>query len=146
MALNLSANNTCYFYNWPGDCLSNVASETLVNLGLTVLNHMAKANKNSTPEDCINNNSPNGSNEINKFDKFDPGKSFIDSSNKAALSGDILALIIASKLIFKYQTITLVGFSLGTHVTKHCLKKLYELHYKEHIPCNDIIKDVILIY
>ena len=115
MALNLSANNTCYFYNWPGDCLSNAASETIVNFGLTVLNNIAKQKLNSTPEpkDCINK--------------------------------EILALILASKLFFKYQTITLVGFSLGTHVTKHCIKKLYELHYKEHIPCNDIIKDVILI-
>ena len=146
MALNLSANNTCYFYNWPGDCLSNAASETIVNFGLTVLNNIAKQKLNSTPEpkDCINN-TPYGKNEPKNLDIFDPGKSFIDSSNKAALSGEILALILASKLFFKYQTITLVGFSLGTHVTKHCIKKLYELHYKEHIPCNDIIKDVILI-
>ena len=196
MALNISANNTCYFYNWPGDCLSNAAGETLFNLGLTVLGDIISNNnkeknkdkntdkdidkdknkdkdkekdKNKEKEkdkdkdkeelDCTNNDQ---NNKIeNKFDnkidnnnntkkeqpkkKFDLAKSFIDSSNKAALSGKILAHIIASKLFFKYQTITLVGFSLGTHVSKHCLKKMYELHYKEHIPCNDIIKNVILI-
>ena len=56
-----------------------------------------------------------------------------------------MAFILASKLFFKYQTVTIIGFSLGTHVTKHCIKQMYKLHYKEHIPCNDIIKDVVLI-
>ena len=151
MALNLTSKNTCYFYNWPGDCLSNAAGETLVNLGLTVLDNIIAARNNieKKDEDCINSNNNNYNYNYNikenPAEKFDPGKSFVDSSNKAALSGDILAYIIASKLFFKYQTITLIGFSLGTHVTKHCIKKLYELHYKEHIPCNDIIKNVILI-
>ena len=141
LALNLSANNTCYFYNWPGDCLSNFAGETILNLGLSVLSNFSKNTSNNNRPDDINTKNYG----VNKYDIFDPGKSFIDSSNKASLSGKILALILASKLFFKYQTVTLVAFSLGTHVTKHCLKKLYELHYKEHIPCNDIIKNVVLI-
>ena len=159
MALDISAHNTCYFYNWPGDCLSNAAGETLFKLGLTVLGHMMENNnkdrdKDKEKQDCTNfdeknfNKIDSKNNDIKKETpkkKFDPTKSFIDSSNKAALSGKILAQIIASKLFFKYQTITLVGFSLGTHVSKHCIKKMYELHYKEHIPCNDIIKNVILI-
>ena len=143
MALNISANNTCYFYNWPGDTLSNAAGETILNLGLTVLNNIAKVKPKNKVEDCNNANKNN--NQETPFKKFDPGKSFIDSSNKAALSGKILAHILASRLFFKNQTITLVGFSLGTHVSKHCIKNMYQLHYKEHIPCNDIIKDVILI-
>ena len=143
MALNISANNTCYFYNWPGDTLSNAAGETILNLGLTVLTHLAKGKNKSKAEDW--NNSSKNSNLETPFSKFDPGKSFIDSSNKAALSGQILAYILASRLFFRNHTITLVGFSLGTHVSKHCIKKMYELHYKEHIPCNDIIKNVILI-
>ena len=195
MALNISANNTCYFYNWPGDSVSNAAGETLFSLGLTVLGDIISNNNKDKDKDKDNNKDKdkdnnkdkdkdkdkendkeeldctnNGQNinkienkidnnkiDDNKIDnnnntekelpkkKFDLAKSFIDSSNKAALSGKILAHIIASKLFFKYQTITLVGFSLGTHVSKHCLKKMYELHYKEHIPCNDIIKNVILI-
>ena len=155
MALNISAHNTCYFYNWPGDCLSNAAGDTLFKLGLTVLgNMMAKDKEEKEKLDCTNIDEKNFNKINTKNDdtkketpknKFDPTKSFIDSSNKAALSGKILAQIIASKLFFKYQTITLVGFSLGTHVSKHCIKKMYELHYKEHIPCNDIIKNVILI-
>ena len=143
MALNISANNTCYFYNWPGDTLSNAAGETILNLGLTVLTNLAKVKNKNKDEDCTNSNK--NKNQETPFQKFDPGKSFIDSSNKAALSGKILAHILASRLFFKNHTITLVGFSLGTHVTKHCIKNMYDLHYKEHIPCNDIIKNVILI-
>ena len=30
-------------------------------------------------------------------------------------------------------------------MAKYCIKQMYELHYKEHIPCNDIIKNVVLI-
>ena len=141
MALNLTSNNTCYFYNWPGDSLSNAAGETLLNFGLSVLSGFSKSVKNNNNINNINTRNYG----INKYDMFDPGKSFIDSSNKAALSGKILAFILASKLFLKYQTITLIGFSLGTHVTKHCIKQMYQLHYKEHIPCNDIIKDVVLI-
>ena len=141
MALNLTSNSTCYFYNWPGDCISNFAGETLLNLGLSVLNNFSKKSNNSNKVNSINT----GNYGINKYDMFDPGKSFIDSSTKAALSGKILAFILASKVFFQFQTVTLVGFSLGTHVTKNCIKQMYKLHYKEHIPCNDIIKDVVLI-
>ena len=141
MALNLTSNCTCYFYNWPGDCLSNAVGETIFNLGVSVLRDFSKKKKNSNNVNSINSKNYG----INKYDMFDPGKSFIDSSNKAALSGKILALILASKLFLKYQTVTLIGFSLGTHVSKNCIKEMYNLHYKEHIPCNDIIKDVVLI-
>ena len=137
MALNMTSNNSCFFYNWPGDSLSNAASETLLNLGLTILSNYSKNNQN-------NNNNPN-TEGINKCKMFDPGKSFVDSSNKAALSGKILAFILASKLFFKFQTITIIGFSLGTHVAKHCLKQMYEFQFKHNIQCDNIIKDVVLI-
>ena len=137
MALNITSNNTCYFYNWPGDSLSNVASETILNLGLTVLNNYSKINQNNNNDLKIEG--------TNKCKLFDPGKSFVDSSNKAALSGKILALILSSKLFFKFQSITLIGFSLGTHVAKHCLKQMYELQFKHNIQCDNIIKDVVLI-
>ena len=137
MALNMTSNSSCYFYNWPGDSLSNAACETLINLGLTVLSNYSKNSQN-------NNNDPK-IDGINKCNIFDPGKSFVDSSNKAALSGKILAFILASKLFFKFQTITLIGFSLGTHVAKHCLKQMYEFQFKHNIQCDNIIKDVVLI-
>ena len=143
MALNLTSNSTCYFYNWPGDCLSNFAGEMILNLGLSVLSGFSKNARKANTNDINTINTKNYG--INKYDKFDPGKSFVDSSNKAALSGKLLAYILASKLFFKYQTVTLISFSLGTHVAKNCIKQMYQLHYKEHIPCNDIIKDVVLI-
>ena len=142
MALNISAHNTCYFYNWPGNSLPNAAGATLLNFGLTVLDKITYDKLNQKDQTCLDENKKKLENPVNKFD---PAQSFIDSSHKASLSGKILAHILASKLFFKNQTITLVGFSLGTHVTKHCIKKMYELHYKEHIPCNDIIKNVVLI-
>ena len=89
MALNLTSNNTCYFYNWPGDCLSNVAGDTILNFGLSVLNNFSKNASNSNTNNTNNINTKNYG--INKYDTFDPGKSFIDSSNKASLSGKILA-------------------------------------------------------
>ena len=135
MALNLTSNNTCYFYNWPSDSISNFTGETILNLGLSVLSNYSKI-KDS-------NNSVNSLNT--KYDTFDPFKCFLDCNNKAALSGKILALILASKLFLKFQTVTLISFSLGAHITKNCIKQMYNLHYKEHIPCNDIIKNVVLI-
>ena len=45
MALNLTSNSTCYFYNWPGDSLSNAAGETIINLGLSVLSGFQKNKK-----------------------------------------------------------------------------------------------------
>ena len=78
-----------------------------------------------------------------KLKKFEPEEIFVNSSKKAKLCGKILALIIASREFFEYQSITLVGFSLGTHVISNCIKKLYKI--SSDIKCDDIIKDVILI-
>ena len=158
MALNITSNNTCYFYNWPSDSLSGAVGGTIVNFGITWLYNWAKNNQKKTANNNANNIDQNDLNtnstnknagdkkpDDNKCGKFEIEKSFVDSSNKASLCGKILAYILASKLFFKYQTVTIVGFSLGTHVAKHCIKQMYNLHYKEHINCNDIIKDVVLI-
>ena len=51
-------------------------------------------------------------------------KVFLDSKNKAKNSGKFLALILRSRLFFGNRQINLVGFSLGNHVIKHCLKEL----------------------
>ena len=141
MALNLTSNNTCYFYNWPSDTVSNFTGDMILNLGLSVLSNFSKTKENNNSVNSINTKNYG----INKYDSFDPGKSFIDSTSKAALAGKLLAIILASKLFLKFQTVTLISFSLGTHVTKNCIKQMYNLHYKENIPCNDIIKDVVLI-
>ena len=157
MALNLTSNNVCYFYHWPGDSVKNMICEAATLIGMNVANNKNKnINKEDINKEEINKEEINKE-EINKEEKenkiqntekntsFSPAKSFFDSSRKASLCGKILAFILASKLFFKYQTVTLIGFSLGTHVIRHCIKKMYELHCKENIQCNDIIENVVLI-
>ena len=141
LAIDLSSRNACFFYNWPGDSLTNAAAQTFFKLSGAIMTAFSKYTNNSNSVTNFNKKNVG----INKYDNFDFGKSFKDSSKKAALSGKILALMLASRLFLKYQTVTLVGFSLGAHVSKHCIKQLYKLHYEENIPCNDIIQNVVLI-
>lgn len=54
-------------------------------------------------------------------------KNFAHSTNRAKISGKLLAYILVSSNIFKEFQINLVGFSLGNHVIKHCLKELYKI-------------------
>ena len=49
---------------------------------------------------------------------------FIKNKFRAKYAGKLLALILLSRQIFKNCTINLVGFSLGCHVIKYCLKEL----------------------
>jgi len=64
---------------------------------------------------------------------------FIKAKNQAKVCGRILAHILASESVFKFQTITLVGFSLGAHIIKHCLAELYKLK------SFDIIQNIVLL-
>ena len=57
---------------------------------------------------------------------------FKSATYRAEICGKILAYIIYSNVIFKNFQINLVGFSLGTHVMKHCLKELYRLNRKNN--------------
>ncbi len=52
---------------------------------------------------------------------------FLSAKKKAKYSGIILALIIASQQFFGNCQINLIGFSLGAHVIKCCLKELHSL-------------------
>ena len=51
-------------------------------------------------------------------------KLFTDSKLRASYSGKLLSIILQSKKFFPIQKINLVGFSLGCHVIKHCIKEL----------------------
>jgi hypothetical protein len=57
--------------------------------------------------------------------------------------GKLLAYIIISKLFFQYQTINLIGQSIGCKIIKHCLLELQQLKKKLNI--YDLINNVILI-
>ena len=63
------------------------------------------------------------------FGFWAPHSQFIATSLRAKIAGKILAYIIYSNTIFKNYQINLVGFSLGNHVIKHCIKELYKLNY-----------------
>ena len=54
---------------------------------------------------------------------------FVKATLRASICGKILAYIIYSNTIFKNFQINLVGFSLGNHVIKHCIKELYNLNH-----------------
>ena len=69
-------------------------------------------------------------NNINLLDNKDKS-SFLKHTNEFAIAkkrskyiGKILAYILASRKVFDYKSINLVGFSLGCNVIKHCLKEL----------------------
>jgi hypothetical protein len=66
--------------------------------------------------------------------------------NKALskIFGKILAYIIATRSIFKFHVISLIGFSLGCNVIKHCiaeLNKILELNYD----LKEIIQNIVFI-
>ena len=85
---------TYYFYHWPGDSFTKIIIKSL----------------------------PIGLGGI-KFDSDLP-KVFIESQQKAKISGKILSMILRSRLFFENRQINLVAFSLGNHVVKNCLKEL----------------------
>ena len=58
--------------------------------------------------------------------------------------GQLLAYILASKSIFEKRSITLVGYSLGGHILKHCLKELVSI--SSYMPeVKDLIQNVVFI-
>ena len=54
-------------------------------------------------------------------------KKFINNKLKGKLAGKILGLFLASNEDFKKCQINLVGFSLGCHVIKYCVKELSKI-------------------
>ena len=125
LTIKINKSNICYYYNWPSENIKSLTGDSLIKFSKLFLQALGG-------NDLKNNNF-----------NIKPEEIFVNSSKKAKLSGKILALIIASKLFFKYETISLIVFSLGTQVIVNCIKMLYKIN--SIIKCNDIIKDVILI-
>ena len=72
-------------------------------------------------------------------------QNFSSASERAKICGKILAYIIYSNEIFKNFQINLVGFSLGNHVIKYCIKELYKLNQLNQDSSKEILlKNVIL--
>ena len=92
-----------YFFQWPGDSLKK-----------KLFNIIPKQN----PLEFLSF----------LYSFFDPLPNiFLSAKKKAKYSGIILALIIASQQFFGNCQINLIGFSLGAHVIKCCLKELHSL-------------------
>ena len=87
-------NSTYYFFHWPGDSFTKIFIK------------------------CI----PLSIGEIVFDQKL--SKAFGDSKVKGEYSGKLLAMVLQSRKFFGDKKINLVGFSLGSHVIKHCLKEL----------------------
>ena len=57
--------------------------------------------------------------------------------------GKLLAYILVSREIFKFQTINLVGYSMGCNVIKYCLIEMNKIN--KNLNCDEIINNVVLI-
>lgn len=69
---------------------------------------------------------------------------FSQSKLIAKYVGKLLAYIIVSKQVFKKQTLTIIGFSLGANIVKYCMKEINII--KEFIPeATDIIQNVVFL-
>jgi hypothetical protein len=69
-------------------------------------------------------------------------KHFAAAKNRAKICGKMLAYILLSNKFFNDFQINLIGFSLGNHVIKHCIKELYKINNLNNF-CK--LKNVILI-
>ena len=69
---------------------------------------------------------------------------FMDAKQKAKIAGKMLACALAMSYPFETQSITLVGFSLGTQVIKSCLKTLHSIGALSKGQ-NSIIQNVVLM-
>lgn len=66
-----------------------------------------------------------------------------DNKKMSKKFGKLLAYIITSRSVFKFHTLSLMGFSLGCNVIKHCLKELKIIN--SSIDVSDIIQNIIFL-
>ena len=64
---------------------------------------------------------------------------FKEGKKNAKLAGQLLAYTLVIRMPFLTQSVSLIGFSLGTQVIKSCLKTLHQLG------ANDLIHNVTLM-
>ena len=127
--LLLTKNNMdYYYYNWQDE--DNFYKTGIAKNTIGYLQHFF--DQNSTQK---------AYSEINDDNMY---KMVKNNKRISKLYGKFLAYIIASKLIFKYQTISFIGFSLGCNVIKFCLKELNKIR-NCGLNINDIINDIIFI-
>jgi hypothetical protein len=134
MTVDLNKYIDFYFLNWPSESAYSFLKDILYFVGSTALSVLR--------EDYI-------SVITNVHSYTRTSNAFLRAKKAAKVCGKLLAHILASRAIFKFQTFNLVGFSLGAHLIKHCLKELYRLgelndtNISNNI--NSIIQNVVFV-
>ncbi len=102
-----------YFYQWPSDSFEKILFSSL----------------------------PTKVNLLNSLFIFDSDlpKQFKNIKHRAKVCGKFLGLILSTKKFFGNCQINLIGYSLGCHVIKYCLKELYENKNIEHNIINNVV-------
>ena len=126
LTFSLDNSNSLYFYNWPGESIKKALGTSLLKVANVIPNLQSGLSALNT---LVSN----------------PVEIFRNASRKAGLSGKLLGTLLASKQFFPFQSITLIGFSLGVHVIKNCIKQMYKINKYTDVDCRDVIENVILI-
>ena len=126
LTFSLDNAHSLYFYNWPGESIKKALGTSLIKVAHAIPNLES------------------GLSALNSL-VSNPVEIFRNASRKAGLSGKLLGTLLASKQFFPFQSVTLVGFSLGVHVIKNCIKQMYKINKYTEIDCRDVIENVILI-
>jgi hypothetical protein len=102
-----------YFYQWPSDSFEKIIFSSL----------------------------PTKVNLLSSLFVFDSDlpKNFKNIKHRAKVCGKFLGLILSTKKLFGNCQINLIGFSLGCHVIKYCLKELFENKNIEHNIINNVV-------
>ena len=82
---------------------------------------------------------------LNAINVFSTGqKQFIFAYDQARLSGCLLAIFLLKTNQFEGKAITIIGFSLGTVVTMHCVRILKYMYRRGFVKAGAILHDVHL--
>lgn len=134
MTVDLNKNIDFYFLNWPSESFYSFFKDILFFVGSTALSLITRQYISA-----ISN--------VHSYTKT--SNAFLRAKKAAKVCGKLLAHILASRAIFKFQTFNLVGFSLGSHIIKHCLKELYRLSQLNYqnlgSKLNNIIQNVVFV-
>lgn len=123
MIKSIHPNQVCYFYNWPSQTKILIFDRFCLVNGLSFFPKTIGLDaRNETIEN-----------------------QFLISKQTSKNAGKMLAFILASRKVFTYKTINLIGFSLGVNVIKNCIKQLYRIHTEMHIPCDNIIQSTLMM-
>ena len=117
-----------YFYNWQND--TNFYKTNITKNTISFLSNFLFSKENKKEFKEINNENQN--------------KMIKNNKKISKIFGKFLAYILSSRAIFKFHTISLIGFSLGCNVIKFCLKELKKLE-KKGIKCKNILNNVVFI-